>query len=275
VGKAGALEVEHRARVDTVVFAEDEPAQQRRLGVRSSALEGRFPAIPDPVGDRRQASAPPASELEPPGDEDARDPEPGEVGRLPVLGGAEDAAGADLATHGEVGDRLVGHREQAPVGGGQPDPDLAIGAPRHRGDEAVESGRRAERTPEGPGIDRGDADRTEREPGCGGTEGERQHPGDGGRGSPPPAAPARAVARSSDGQGGDTERGQRESPGATPIGRPCQRRQRQAGRQSEDAGRAPGDPESSGHRTIVRSLYTPVSVVPSRKPHETPPSLRF
>src|SRR4051794_9985072 len=107
MGKARALEVVDRLRVEAVVLAQQESAEERRLRVGRSALQGRVGAASDPVEDPDGAAAPPAGWANAVGSKHLPDAEAGQVVGLPGRRRLDGAADRNLGADREVGDGLV------------------------------------------------------------------------------------------------------------------------------------------------------------------------
>ena len=164
MGESGALEVVDRGRVDPVVLAKHEAAQELGLRVRGSAPQGELGAVADAIRHRRGPTPAPAGELEPVGDEDLADAVARPVAGLPGLGLAKRAGGLHLPADRKVSNRLGSLEPEAPVVGLDPHPHLAPRSARDRGHESARRRRPPDRPVESAPVDRRQANRAHGQP---------------------------------------------------------------------------------------------------------------
>ncbi len=233
--ESGGLELIDRRRVDTVVLAEDEAAQERGGGCLGPATERLLGAGANAVEQAGEATARSLRALDAARREDVRDPEAAQVVALPVGRIANRSDGAKAAAGGEVADGLRCEQEDAAVGGVSAHADFAGRAAGHCGDRPLRPHRCAAGQVEGSSVDRIQPRRTDRESDARYGEGEQRQPADR-AGTPRPG-------------GGPPEGEERQAERRSPPRRrrTAERRGGQAESQSRERGETPGETERGGH----------------------------
>ena len=178
-----ALELVDGGRVDPVVLAEDEAAQERRRAVGRARGERALGPLADPIEGAGQPRPSAIAELDRARGEHPGDPEPLEIAALELRRRPQAAGGGDGGADVEVGDGLGRLDQQPPRGRRDPSPDHAAGPPRNGRYEAPDLDPPARREAQRAGVDRGDPQRPDPEAG-----GERR----GGHQADPGARPERA-----------------------------------------------------------------------------------